>query len=113
MTIPVTLIWSTLNRFLSSVSSVLDLELKIGQEIFKQISDGRYQIVHPKIPRRDETTSKNLGRLFGRCQVTDGCLPTLSDASQSNNNVPNFFGKQNLMGRGLIYSLLLQVQRSR
>ena len=41
MTIPVTLIWSTLNRFVSSVSSLLDLELEIGREIFKQISDGR------------------------------------------------------------------------
>src|SRR5205809_6750598 len=77
MTIPVTLIWSTLNPFVSSVSSVLDLELEIGQEIFKQISDGRYQIIRPKIPRRDKTTSKNLGHLFGRCQVTDGPLPTL------------------------------------
>src|SRR5438045_2661650 len=28
--------------------------------------------------RRDETTSKNLGRLFGRCRVTDGRLPTLT-----------------------------------
>ena len=27
--------------------------------------------------RRDEMTSKNLGRLFGRCRVTDGRLPTL------------------------------------
>ena len=26
---------------------------------------------------RDETTSKNLGRLFGRCRVTDGRLLTL------------------------------------
>src|SRR5438046_10497227 len=34
-------------------------------------------LVRPKIPRRDETTSKNLGRLFGRCRVTDGRLPTL------------------------------------
>ena len=41
MTIPVTLIWSTLNRFVSSVSSVLNLGLQIGQEIFKQISDRR------------------------------------------------------------------------
>src|SRR5436189_5807204 len=71
MTIPVTLIWSTLNRFVSSVSSVLDLEIEIGWEISKPISDGRYQIVRPKIPRRDEMTSKNLARLFGRCRVTD------------------------------------------
>ena len=77
MTIPVTLIWSTLNRFVSSVSSILDLELEIGREIFKQISDGRYQIVRPKIPRRDKMTSKNLGHLFGLCRVTDGRLPTL------------------------------------
>src|SRR5437667_5885129 len=78
MTIPVTLIWSTLNRFVSSISSVLNLELEIGWEIFKQISDGRYQIVRPKIPRRDETTSKNLDRLFSQCRVIDGRLPTLT-----------------------------------
>ena len=69
-----TVIWAILNRF---VSSVLDLGLEIGREFFEQISDGRFLFSHPLWPRRDETTSKNLGRLFGRCRVTDGRLPTL------------------------------------
>ncbi len=95
MTIPVTLIWSTLNRFVSSVSSVLDLELEIGREIFKQISDGPYQIVRPKIPRRDEMTSKNLSRLFGRCRVTDGRLPTLIEHHFLNLNEKTYDLSQN------------------
>src|SRR5438046_1805307 len=74
MAIPMTVIWATLNRF---VSSVLDLGLEIGREFFEQISDGRFLFSRPLWSRRDETTSKNLGRLFGRCRVTDGRLPTL------------------------------------
>ena len=57
-----TVIWAILNRF---VSSVLDLGLEIGWEFFEQISDGRFLFSRPLWPRRDETTSKNLGRLFG------------------------------------------------
>ena len=72
--IPVTVIWATLNWF---VSSVLDLGLEIGREFFKQILDGRFLFSRPLWPRRDETTSKNLDRLFDWCRVTDGRLPTL------------------------------------
>src|SRR5437667_904451 len=39
-------------------------------------------LVRPKIPRRDEKTSKNLGRLFSRCRATDGRLPTLHKRNQ-------------------------------
>jgi hypothetical protein len=45
--IPVTVIWSTLNRF---VSSVLDLGLEFGWEYFEQVSDGR-------LPSLDEYSS--------------------------------------------------------
>src|SRR4030095_14400734 len=75
--IPMTVILTTLNRF---VSSVLDLGLKIGREFLEQISDGRFLFSRPLWSRRHETTSKNLGRLFGRCRVTDGRLPTLPPA---------------------------------
>ena len=38
-------------------------------------TDGRNAFF--EVIQRNETTSKNLGRLFGRCRVTDGRLPTL------------------------------------
>ena len=44
MAIPVTVMWATLNRF---VSSVLDLGLEIGREFFEQILDGRFLFSRP------------------------------------------------------------------
>src|SRR5947207_628778 len=79
-----TVIWAILNRF---VSSILDLGLEIGREFFEQISDGRFLFSRPLWSRRDETTSKNLGRLFGRCRVTDGRLPTLKSDQMSSNTL--------------------------
>ena len=75
MTIPVTIIWSTLNRF---ISSILDLELEIGKEFFDQISDVQFPFSRPLWSRCDETTLKFSILCSTDVELQMDDLPTLS-----------------------------------